>query len=498
MLAVNLPPPLVYLIQRFSIFGFIEGIFGKVFFRDSFRKVDIDSYYRANYETTSFLSNQALSIFMIVGVLVLILLRHYIIDSKKTEEEKRLYSGKGSTKDASTGHPIWDAPWFEDIKRVSINIFAILFPYLLLHTEIDILNYTFKNLATKLSFFLSCFILMFSLKVAFLLTMLAFHNFKHLVENSNDETIVFDNLFYNLRVRNMIKTHIIFWSKRIIVILTIVVSPYAGISESIICGFIVLLSFTSMELEYRATGNELEFLYVFITALPPLIVSFINMLMEGHYISYNSKYIVSELTIFSVMLVYFLILPLRFYDFYKYQKDQKQKKLDKIQSKQNNHIATTAKDFMTSKYNDEVSVSAYDGYDQDSAIDQFNKNGDKNEDYKNEDNIGFDNKDQEDYKPWKMKKIVQENKTRIGLFDPTDEFKNDSSMSSYLPRSLIDTSGMQEEQKQKSNYDSKDNTGVIPVSDSTPNEPGFIGTGIQNNNSSIKPKNKQFVIPEMK
>jgi len=62
LLAIDLPPPFVYFVQRMSIFGMIEGIFSKIFILDSFNFMQEDRFYRANYETTSFISNQALSV----------------------------------------------------------------------------------------------------------------------------------------------------------------------------------------------------------------------------------------------------------------------------------------------------------------------------------------------------------------------------------------------------------------------------------------------------
>lgn len=64
LIAVDLPPPFVYFIQRMSIFGMIEGVFSKGFFLSSFKFMEIDRFYRANFETSSFLSNQILSIIL--------------------------------------------------------------------------------------------------------------------------------------------------------------------------------------------------------------------------------------------------------------------------------------------------------------------------------------------------------------------------------------------------------------------------------------------------
>ena len=69
LLAVDLPPPFVYLVQRMSIFGMIEGVYSKGFLLGQFNFMQEDRFYRANYETTSFLSNQSLSVFITLAVL---------------------------------------------------------------------------------------------------------------------------------------------------------------------------------------------------------------------------------------------------------------------------------------------------------------------------------------------------------------------------------------------------------------------------------------------
>lgn len=324
MLAINLPPPIVYLIQRFSIFGFIEGIFGKLFFKNSFELNYIDRYYRANYETASFISNQVLSVFLIVFLFIVFAFRDYLIKNRK--QLNVFGSDTKVTKDRSTGHKLWDSQLFYKVKIFSFNIFSVLFPYLLLHSLLDITNPSQKNDLTKVSYYMSLFVIIVTLKLAFLITWLAIHNyinlkgeFKILLEKSSakkklgeddsddhkikqlrqNDIMIYDNLFNNLLYRNSIKTHLIFWTKRISIILVIVISPYLKNTYTIITGFIVLLGFTSLELETRATNNKLEILYVAICAGPGLITSFVSMIMEGHEIQYQSKLDVSRMTLLS-------------------------------------------------------------------------------------------------------------------------------------------------------------------------------------------------------
>jgi len=333
MLAVNLPPHMVYLIQRMSIFGFIEGIFGKKFIKSSFNDMDIDRFYRANYESTSFIANQALSIIMITLCTEFIAIRHYLFKSKNNENNESSNEDKVKIKDVTTGHKIWGSKWFAEIKCASFNIFSLVYPYLLLHSVIDIIDMGFKSGLTTTSFFIACFVLMLTIKFSILFTLLAISNYRKITNSKyNEDDIIHDNLFNNLRVKNMIKTHFIFWTKRAFIILVIVISPYIENTYTIIAGFIILLCYTSIELEYRATTNKLEFLYILICYLPPLITSFIAMLMEGHYIKYESKLIVNELTLAAIMLVYLLVIPLRFLDYYKYQKTQRLKRIEKYKS----------------------------------------------------------------------------------------------------------------------------------------------------------------------
>lgn len=142
----------------------------------------------------------------------------------------------------------------------------------------------------------------------------------------NPEAVINDNLFEEMNVKQLVIAHIIFWSKRWLIVLLICISPYFKNQYTIIVGFLLSLIYLHFELDYRATTNKLEYIYVLIYSVPSIIVSFMAMLMEGHYISYTSKYVASEMMMVLIMLVFITMVPFRFYDFYKYQKIQKLKR----------------------------------------------------------------------------------------------------------------------------------------------------------------------------
>lgn len=154
-----------------------------------------------------------------------------------------------------------------------------------------------KNGVTGFSFGLACFIMMVTFKLSLLIMIFVFKKFINIKHSYDIEDTINDNLFSNLRIKNMVITHLVFWTKRIALLMLIIFSPYYEAIYSVISGFIVFTSFTCLDLEYRATTNKLEVLYHVFIYSPPVIVSFINMLMEGHYISYDSKYITCCFTI---------------------------------------------------------------------------------------------------------------------------------------------------------------------------------------------------------
>lgn len=154
-----------------------------------------------------------------------------------------------------------------------------------------------KNGVTGFSFGLACFIMMVTFKLSLLIMIFVFKKFINIKHAYGIEETIHDNLFSNLRIKNMVITHLVFWTKRIAILILIILSPYYEAIYSVISGFIVFTSFTCLDLEYRATTNKLEVIYNIFIYSPPAIVSFINMLMEGHYISYDSKYITCCFTI---------------------------------------------------------------------------------------------------------------------------------------------------------------------------------------------------------
>ena len=156
------------------------------------------------------------------------------------------------------------------------------------------------------------------------------------MEKSKDEEETYDNLFTNLSTKTMVHVHIIFWLKRVILVLLVIISPYFINYYSIIVGFIFSLIFTSFEFETPATANKLEPAYTVLFNAPIVLVSFISMLMEGHYISYLNKYMISQVMMFMVLIIYLLVIPLRFYDFYNYRKKQEEKKMQRYTQKLSN------------------------------------------------------------------------------------------------------------------------------------------------------------------
>lgn len=297
MLAVDLPPPFVYFIQRMSVFAFVEGIFSKAFFLDSFSFMKIDRFYRANYETSSFLSNQILSIIVLTFFLGSIALFEWVMRARalntrkankipvKTVEQSSGSSGDNDEKLISKKEAI------DILKRVMFNVFSIIFPYVLLNSIINVTNADFKNAATIISFLLAIFVGLATFKLSLLIILFVIKNFKNINKSSDPEETTHDNLFSNLRIKYMIMTHLIFWIKRWSIILIIFLSPFFDNYYTIIAGFVIFLGFFAMELDYRSTNNKLEFVYVLITYFPPVITSFMAMIMEGHYITYSSKYL---------------------------------------------------------------------------------------------------------------------------------------------------------------------------------------------------------------
>lgn len=370
MLAVDLPPPFIYLIQRMSIFGFIEGIFSKGFALSIFNFMEIDRFYRANYETTSFLSNQMLSVFITMGVLAVFGLRQIKFKKPKVEAKKNEINldaiDEADTASASS-HSKYKENKIAIAKRIGFNMFAFLYPYIILNAIIDISNRSFKNPATTISFLLSCFLCMVIFKLSILISVFVVKKYLSIKHAYGEEETIHDSLFSNLRIKYMILTHLLFWSKRCVIILIIVISPYMDNYFTIIAGFIVLLAYTSLELDYRATDNPLEYIYILLCYAPPLITSFMAMLMEGHYISYNAKYAATIIMVVLITCIYITIVPFRFYDYYRYQKFLKLKRQAKYKAEKVNNTTNMTNSFMgrdnalsISQYTNEPSKSKFE------------------------------------------------------------------------------------------------------------------------------------------
>lgn len=224
----------------------------------------------------------------------------------------------------------------------------------MLNSIIDITNRSFSTWETTWSYFLSWFTILACFKISLLIIALSIKNYNEaVIKKKEPEDLVHDNLFMNMRMKHMVRTHLMFWSKRWFIILLIAISPYIEDYITIIIAFVVLLGYFAYELDYRVTDNKREFLYVLMIHINPLIVSFMAMLMEGHYISYNSKYIAAMIMMVVVTLVYTLVIPLRMVDYYKLQPKQRQQKYEAAE-----RISSTANVYQTTQVKDNaLSVS---------------------------------------------------------------------------------------------------------------------------------------------
>ena len=197
-------------------------------------------------------------------------------------------------------------------------------------------------------------------KVSLLITALSARNYsKSKIDKENENDEVYDNLFNNLTKKNMVHCHAIFWAKRIVLVILVTISPYFENYYSIIGGFIFSLVFISLELDFQISTSKIEFIYVVLFNLPVIFISFMAMLMEGHYVSYFNKYLSSQVMMFLILVVYILIVPFRFYDYYKYRVKQEEKKAalyaQRIPNTSNitSSIGLKEKDLSMSDYNDQ-------------------------------------------------------------------------------------------------------------------------------------------------
>jgi hypothetical protein len=467
MLAVDLPPPFVYFIQRMSVFAFVEGVFSKAFFLDSFSFMKIDRFYRANYETSSFLANQVLSIIIFTIFLGAIALLEWTIRARafnsrmankipaKSIEDSSRNSGKNNDKLISKQEAI------SIFKRVIFNVFSIIFPYVLLNSVIDITNADFKNAATVISFLLAIFVGLATFKLSLLIILLVIRNFRKINKSPDSEETTHDNLFSNLRIKYMIITHLIFWVKRWAIIIIIIISPFFDNYYTIIAGFVIFLGFFAMELDYRSTDNKLEFVYVMITYFPPLITSFMAMIMEGHYISYSSKYLSSQLMMVVVMFFYIGLIPFRMYDYYKYQPKQRRKRMAKYQVER---VNTTTNPSNASVLKDrELSVSNYDEDQSNQKVEKQAQQSKINNAVKNMKGFNFASAKQavkegndESWKKWEKKSFDESQINRqtnpesfLSLYNPSVKSKVEESKDSDQEDEKLDSESDEKELKKQ-------------------------------------------------
>lgn len=115
----------------------IEGIFSKAFFLDSFNLMQIDRFYRINYETSSFLSNQILSIIVLICITAGLALRNIIWRKQKSNNNEKYIFDINKNEDIDFKIP---DNFFEEkksfkqlIKIYAFNVFSFMYPYILLH-----------------------------------------------------------------------------------------------------------------------------------------------------------------------------------------------------------------------------------------------------------------------------------------------------------------------------------------------------------------------------
>jgi len=334
LMARNLPPPFVYFCQRMSIFGMIEGIFSKKFLLGSFNFMTEDNYYLMNYETSSFFANQALSIILILLALAVFVIREVISQfCQKNEKEDKNdivdVFDSANSKTINLKHLLkMEGPVIHISKRFIFNVFAILYPYLILHALMDIINIDNRGMMKKISFLMGLFFGLAAFKISLVMCAFSYVRYKEQSAKKDIPEETYDNLFSNFSTTNMVRSHVIFWLKRFTLVLLVVISPAFPPYYCIIAGFIHSLVFVSYELDYQATTSKLETLYLILFNGPYIIIAFVSMLMEGTYISYSHKYITSQVMMFLCLLCFLLMIPLRLYDIHKYKPKQMKKRKD--------------------------------------------------------------------------------------------------------------------------------------------------------------------------
>ena len=204
----------------------------------------IDRFYRINYETSSFLSNQILSVILLIFITGGMVLRNINWRKKNSSENpENNVVDFNKIDDADIKIPQNTEQVNRDYKKLALiygfNVFSFLYPYLILHWILDITNMNIKNGATGLSFGLSWFVLMVTFKLSLLIVLFVFKKYISIKHNYGPLETVEDYTFGDLRIKNMIVIHLLFWSKRIAIIVIIIASPYLENIINVISGFTV-------------------------------------------------------------------------------------------------------------------------------------------------------------------------------------------------------------------------------------------------------------------
>lgn len=120
-----------------SIFGMIEGIFSKAFFLSSFNLMKIDRFYRINYETSSFISNQILSVIILVCITAGMALRNMNWRKKNADDNHNNVVDLNKVEDIDfkiPEHLLEEKKTFKELALIyGYNVFSFLYPYVLLH-----------------------------------------------------------------------------------------------------------------------------------------------------------------------------------------------------------------------------------------------------------------------------------------------------------------------------------------------------------------------------
>lgn len=217
-------------------------------------------------------------------------------------------------------------PFMKLCERFIVNIFAILYPYILMNSLLDVSNLNNTGFIKKVSCVMGVFFGLAAFKISLLFIIHSFFKQKGLLSKKEAGKEVNDLLFGTLAINKLWRAHAVFWMKRFILVMLVVTSTAYQAYISIILGFVYSLLATSFDLDNSMTNNKLEILYVVNSNAPMVIVSFVSMLMEGTYVSYNHKYITSVCMIVICIINFLLCLWLRYHDVRKVKPREAEKK----------------------------------------------------------------------------------------------------------------------------------------------------------------------------